>query len=166
MPTEDRESISSVTPSGWINREYDGSTLYNRCHLIGFQAHRRERQRGKLITGTRYMNVDGMLPFENLVADYVKGDGQPRPLPGDPGVRGSEPGSQRCPDGGLVCGGTGGRRLLPMSMCTTSSPASPSTTPPARAGRRERSRKAAGPRTSSIPTATNFTTRTVPACPA
>ena len=72
MPTEDRESISSVTPSGWINVEYDGQYLYNRCHLIGFQLTGENANERNLITGTRYMNVDGMLPFENLVADYVK----------------------------------------------------------------------------------------------
>ena len=71
MPTEDRESISSVTPSGWINVEYDGQYLYNRCHLIGFQLTGENANEKNLITGTRYMNVDGMLPFENLVADYV-----------------------------------------------------------------------------------------------
>ena len=72
MPTEDRESISSVTPSGWINMEYDGQYLYNRCHLIGFQLTGENANEKNLITGTRYMNVDGMLPFENMVADYVK----------------------------------------------------------------------------------------------
>ena len=72
MPTEDRESISSVTPTGWINRQYDGEYLYNRCHLIGFQLTGENANEENLITGTRYMNVDGMLPFENLVADYVK----------------------------------------------------------------------------------------------
>lgn len=71
MPTEDRESISSVTPSGWINVEYDGQYLYNRCHLIGFQLTGENANERNLITGTRYMNVDGMLPFENMVADYV-----------------------------------------------------------------------------------------------
>ena len=72
MLTEDRESISSVTPSGWINKEYDGQYLYNRCHLIGYQLTGENANEENLITGTRYMNVDGMLPFENLVADYVK----------------------------------------------------------------------------------------------
>lgn len=71
MPTEDRESISSVTPTGWINKQYDGEYLYNRCHLIGFQLAGENANEENLITGTRYMNVDGMLPFENLVADYV-----------------------------------------------------------------------------------------------
>ena len=75
MPTEDRESISSVTPSGWINREYDGEYLYNRCHLIGWQLTAENANRSNLITGTRYMNVDGMLPFENMVADYIKETG-------------------------------------------------------------------------------------------
>ncbi|CAN4007670.1 DUF1064 domain-containing protein, partial [Dysosmobacter welbionis] len=55
MPTEDRESISSVTPSGWINREYDGEYLYNRCHLIGFQLTGENANEENLITGTRYM---------------------------------------------------------------------------------------------------------------
>ena len=77
MPTEDRESISSVTPSGWINKKYDtelvdGGYIYNRCHLIGFQLTGENANKSNLITGTRYMNVDGMLPFENMVADYVK----------------------------------------------------------------------------------------------
>lgn len=75
MPTEDRESISHVKPSGWVNVPYDfvdGRYLYNRCHLIGFQLTGENDNDRNLITGTRYMNVDGMLPFENMVADYVK----------------------------------------------------------------------------------------------
>lgn len=77
MPTEKRESISEVKPSGWKNKEYssdlvDGRYLYNRCHLIGFQLTGENANEKNLITGTRYMNVDGMLPFENMVADYVK----------------------------------------------------------------------------------------------
>ena len=75
MPTEERGSISSVKPSGWINAKYDcvdGSYLYNRCHLIGFQLTGENANKRNLITGTRYMNVDGMLPFENMIADYVK----------------------------------------------------------------------------------------------
>lgn len=80
MPTEGRESISSVKPSGWINKNYgadlvDGGYLYNRCHLIGFQLTGENANKENLITGTRYMNVDGMLPFENMVADYVKETG-------------------------------------------------------------------------------------------
>jgi len=75
MPTEKRESISSVKPTGWIQAQYDfvdGKSLYNRCHLIGFQLTGENANKQNLITGTRYMNVDGMLPFENMVADYVK----------------------------------------------------------------------------------------------
>lgn len=75
MPTEPRESISSVTPSGWKNKPYDfvdGGYLYNRCHLLGFQLTGENANKQNLITGTRYMNVDGMLPFENMVADYVR----------------------------------------------------------------------------------------------
>lgn len=75
MPTEDRESISSVTPSGWINVEYDfvdGGYLYNRSHLIGFQLTGENANELNLITGTRTFNVSGMLPFENLVADYIE----------------------------------------------------------------------------------------------
>ena len=72
MPDEERESLSSVTPTGWINVEYDGEYLYNRCHLIGFQLTGENANERNLITGTRYMNVEGMLPFENLVADYLR----------------------------------------------------------------------------------------------
>lgn len=75
MPTEDRESISEVTPSGWNNKEYDsvdGGWLYNRCHLIGFQLAGENANPCNLITGTRSFNVDGMLPFENMTADYIK----------------------------------------------------------------------------------------------
>ncbi len=75
MPTEDRKDISSVTPSGWQKSYYDfvdGKYLYNRCHLIGFQLAGENANELNLITGTRYMNVDGMLPFENMIADYVK----------------------------------------------------------------------------------------------
>ncbi|MBQ9086293.1 MAG: DNA/RNA non-specific endonuclease [Clostridia bacterium] len=80
MPTEDRESISSVKPSGWVNEKYDtelvdGGYIYNRCHLIGFQLTGENANKNNLITGTRYMNVEGMLPFENMVADYVKETG-------------------------------------------------------------------------------------------
>jgi len=80
MPTEDRESISSVYPSGWENVKYDtslvdGGYIYNRCHLIGFQLTGENANEKNLITGTRYMNVEGMLPFENMIADYVKETG-------------------------------------------------------------------------------------------
>lgn len=75
MPTEDRGSISSVKPSGWQKSSYDfvdGKSLYNRCHLIGWQLTAENANRQNLITGTRYLNVTGMLPFENMVADYIK----------------------------------------------------------------------------------------------
>ena len=78
MPTEARESISSVKPTGWKNKAYDfvdGKYLYNRCHLIGFQLTGENANKRNLITGTRYLNVDGMLPFENEVADYIKKTG-------------------------------------------------------------------------------------------
>ena len=74
MPTGDRESIGQVKPTGWKTAKYDnveGKYLYNRCHLIGFQLTGENANEKNLITGTRYMNVDGMLPFENMVDDYV-----------------------------------------------------------------------------------------------
>ena len=74
MPTEDRGDIGSVRPTGWEQNSYDwvdGKSLYNRCHLIGFQLTGENANDRNLITGTRYLNVDGMLPFENLVADYI-----------------------------------------------------------------------------------------------
>lgn len=76
MPTEKRGPIGMIKPSGWKTVKYDnvdGHFLYNRCHLVGHQlAGKPSNCKENLITGTRYMNVDGMLPFENLVADYVK----------------------------------------------------------------------------------------------
>ena len=76
MPTEKRSNIGSIRPSGWQTVKYnglvDGNYLYNRCHLIGYQLSAENANERNLITGTRYLNVDGMLPFENLVADYVK----------------------------------------------------------------------------------------------
>lgn len=78
MPTEERGSIGSVKPSGWQTVKYDivdGKYLYNRCHLIGYQLSGENANEKNLITGTRYMNVDGMLPFENMVADFVKETG-------------------------------------------------------------------------------------------
>ena len=76
MPTEKRGPIGMIKPSGWKTIKYDnvdGHFLYNRCHLVGHQlAGKPSNCKENLITGTRYMNVDGMLPFENLVADYVK----------------------------------------------------------------------------------------------
>ena len=78
MPTEDRESISKVKPTGWKQEQYEfveGKSLYNRCHLIGFQLTGENANEQNLITGTRYMNTEGMLPFENMVADYIKETG-------------------------------------------------------------------------------------------
>lgn len=84
MPTEERGEIGAVKPSGWNyngksnNHKYDfvdGKYIYNRCHLIGFQLAGENANEKNLITGTRYMNVDGMLPFENMVADHIKEEG-------------------------------------------------------------------------------------------
>lgn len=75
MPTEERGSIGQVKPSGWQTVKYDivdGKYLYNRCHLIGYQLSGENANQENLITGTRYFNVEGMLPFENMVADYVE----------------------------------------------------------------------------------------------
>ena len=78
MPTEARGDIGQVKPSGWQTVKYDcvdGKYLYNRCHLIGYQLAGENANRQNLITGTRYMNVEGMLPFENMVDDYVEETG-------------------------------------------------------------------------------------------
>lgn len=79
MPTEERGSIGMVKPSGWHTVRYDdlvdGKYLYNRCHLLGYQLTGENANEENLITGTRYMNVDGMLPFENDVAEYVERTG-------------------------------------------------------------------------------------------
>ena len=75
MPTEKRESISSVKPSGWHSVKYDiveGKYLYNRSHLIGYQLTAENANNRNLITGTRYFNATLMLPYENMVADYIK----------------------------------------------------------------------------------------------
>lgn len=75
MPTEERGSIGQVKPSGWHTVKYDcvdGKYLYNRCHLIGYQLSGENANEENLITGTRYLNVEGMLPFEDLVAEYVQ----------------------------------------------------------------------------------------------
>ena len=74
MPIEEREEINSVTPTGWLNNRYDivdQEYLYNRCHLIAFQLAGENANEKNLITGTRYMNVEGMLPFEDKVASYI-----------------------------------------------------------------------------------------------
>ncbi len=76
MPTQERGAIGQVKPSGWHTVKYndiiDGNYLYNRCHLIGYQLAGENANTKNLITGTRWLNVEGMLPFENAVADYIK----------------------------------------------------------------------------------------------
>ncbi len=79
MPTEDRGEIGQIKPTGWHTVKYDcvnGKYLYNRCHLIGFQLTGENANPNNLITGTRYLNVEGMLPFENMVADYLREEPQ------------------------------------------------------------------------------------------
>ena len=80
MPTEERGRIGMIKPSGWHTVKYndliDGNYLYNRCHLIGYQLAGENANEKNLITGTRYLNVQGMLPFEDEVADYVKSTGK------------------------------------------------------------------------------------------
>lgn len=78
MPDGDRESISDVTPTGWMNKRYDsvpGGYLYNRCHLIGYQLTGENANERNLITGTRYLNIEGMLPYENMVDEYIDATG-------------------------------------------------------------------------------------------
>lgn len=79
LPTEERGEIGSVKPSGWHTMNYheliDGNYLYNRCHLIGYQLCGENANEKNLITGTRYLNVDGMLPYENKIVDYIKETG-------------------------------------------------------------------------------------------
>ncbi len=75
MPKSERGDIGMIKPSGWHTQKYDcvdGKYLYNRCHLIGFQLSGENANEKNLITGTRYLNIKGMLPFENMVADYIK----------------------------------------------------------------------------------------------
>ena len=131
MPTEDRESISSVRPTGWVQAEYDfveGGSLYNRCHLIGFQLTGENANEENLITGTRYMNVEGMLPFENMVADYIKETGNHVLYRAAPIFEGEN----------LVASGVVmARAFASTSMCTTCSRVWRSTTPLGRAGKPE-----------------------------
>lgn len=78
MPTEERGAIGMVKPSGWHTVKYDfvdGKYLYNRCHLIAYQLSGENANTENLITGTRYLNTEGMLPYENQVADYVHDTG-------------------------------------------------------------------------------------------
>lgn len=69
---DERKNINSVHPTGWKQAKYEGQYLYNRCHLIGYQLSDEDDNELNLITGTRYFNVSGMLPFENQVANYIK----------------------------------------------------------------------------------------------
>lgn len=78
MPTEERGEIGQIKPSGWHTIKYDiveGKYLYNRCHLVGYQLSGENANPRNLITGTRFLNNDGMLPFENKVAEYVQNTG-------------------------------------------------------------------------------------------
>jgi len=93
MPTEERGEIGQVKPAGWHTVKYDvvdGKYLYNRCHLIGYQLTGENANVRNLITGTRYLNVEGMLPFENLVADYVQDTGHHVLYRVTPDYRGNE----------------------------------------------------------------------------
>lgn len=75
MPTEERGAIGQIKPSGWQTVKYDfvdGNYLYNRCHLLGYQLTGENANEKNLITGTRYLNTEEMLPFENMIAEYVK----------------------------------------------------------------------------------------------
>ena len=69
---DERGDISSVKPTGWVQKKYKGEYLYNRCHLIGYQLSDEDDNKRNLITGTRYFNTEGMLPFENKIANYLK----------------------------------------------------------------------------------------------
>ena len=81
MPTEERKSVGMIKPTGWNQNKYPGIIdsdppyLYNRCHMIGYQLTGENANEQNLITGTRFMNVEGMLPFENMVAEYILGTG-------------------------------------------------------------------------------------------
>ena len=79
MPTEDRESIGHITPTGWVQVQYEGvipgKNLYNRCHLISYQMTGENGNERNLITGTWHLNMQGMLPYENMVADYIRETG-------------------------------------------------------------------------------------------
>ena len=78
LPKEPRESVYAVFPTGYHSIKYDiveGKYLYNRCHLIGYQLTGQNANKKNLITGTRYLNVNGMLQFEDMVASYIKETG-------------------------------------------------------------------------------------------
>ena len=78
MPSEERGDISSIKPTGWKNAKYDfidGDYIYHRCHIIGYQLSGENANERNLITGTAYMNIEGMLPYENTVASYIRKTG-------------------------------------------------------------------------------------------
>ncbi len=76
LPTEERGEIGDVRPSGWHTVKYndliDGNYLYNRCHLIAYRLAGENSNEKNLITGTRYLNIVGMLSFESMVGEYVE----------------------------------------------------------------------------------------------
>lgn len=76
MPTEPRGEIGSVRPTGWHTVKYneliDGNYLYNRCHLIAYCLTGENANEKNLITGTRYLNVEGMLPIEVMISEYIE----------------------------------------------------------------------------------------------
>lgn len=116
MPTEKRGEIGQVRPSGWHTVKYDtvdGKYLYNRCHLIGYQLSAENANTRNLITGTRYLNTQGMLPFENLVADYIKETGNHVLYRVTPIFSGNDLVAKGGGDGGLVRGGRRRRCVLP-----------------------------------------------------
>lgn len=79
LPTEERGEIGMIKPTGWHTVKYpeviEERYLYNHCHLIGYQLAGENANEKNLTTGTRYLNVDGMLPYENEVASYVRRTG-------------------------------------------------------------------------------------------
>ncbi len=90
---EKRGSISHIKPTGWVQAQYDsvdGKYLYNRCHLLGWQLSAENDNKSNLITGTRYMNTQGMLPFENMIADYIEETGNHVAYRVTPRFQGSE----------------------------------------------------------------------------
>lgn len=75
MPTTERGDISDIHPTGWRQRFYDfvdQEALYNRCHLIARSLTGEDANARNLITGTRYMNTQGMLPFEEETVAYIR----------------------------------------------------------------------------------------------
>lgn len=76
LPEEERGDISSIHPTGWKQNRYDcikdGQALYNRCHLIAFSLSGQNANPKNLMTGTRYMNIKGMQPFESKTLDFIR----------------------------------------------------------------------------------------------